>query len=88
MRTSRWVHGSTKLAEWRPEDVQLVELISEGRSNKEIADRLRVSESAVKKRIWRLSRGLCVSGRIALIRAAFEAGVLTLERTELPDHDG
>lgn len=61
---------------WRPHDVLLLELIADGESNKRIAARLALSESAVKKRIVRLERRLDVSTRVALVRAAFDAGLL------------
>jgi hypothetical protein len=66
----------TEQTPWRAEDVLILELISYGESNKRIAAHLHVSESAIKKRILRLERQLDVCGRVALVRAAFEAGVL------------
>ena len=58
------------------EEPELLRLISRGLGNKEIAARFGVSETAIKKRISLLMKRHRVSNRAALVRAAFEAGLL------------
>ncbi len=63
-------------ADWRQRDVELVRLVSQGMGNKGIAQRLGVSETAIKKRLGALMKRACVDNRAALVRAAFVAGVI------------
>jgi DNA-binding NarL/FixJ family response regulator len=62
--------------EWRREDLELIQLVSIGLGNKEIASRSGISETAVKKRLSALMRRCRVANRAALVRTAFEAGLL------------
>lgn len=57
-------------AHWRPEELELLELVAEGQENKEIAARLGVSETTIKKRLGRLMRRLDATNRVQLVRAA------------------
>jgi DNA-binding CsgD family transcriptional regulator len=52
---------------------QVLELVASGRSNKEIASRLRVSENGVKAHIARLLAKFDVPNRAALVRTALPA---------------
>lgn len=58
----------------------VVQLVAEGCSNKQIADRLRISVAGVKKHLEVLFRGYGVRNRTALVRAAIERGDLTVRR--------
>ena len=59
-----------------------MELVWRGYPNKEIAARLRVSESDVKKRLSRLMRVLGVRSRVGLVRAAIARGLINVESAE------
>ena len=63
---------------WRREEIALLELVSVGYGNREIAYRLGVSVSAVKKRLSRLMRVLGVRSRAGLVRAALARGVISM----------
>ena len=54
--------------------------IAAGLRNKEIAAKLKISESGVRRHIEALARRYKVSGRTALMRAAVEAGDLVILR--------
>jgi DNA-binding NarL/FixJ family response regulator len=53
---------------------EVLELIAEGRSNAEIARRLKITEQTVKGHLWRLYRKLEVPNRTAAARVAETAG--------------
>jgi DNA-binding NarL/FixJ family response regulator len=72
----------SKRLRWQDEDLLLLELISLGHTNKEIAPRLLVSQSAIKKRVSRLLGILQAPTRVALVRAAFDAGLITPDAAE------
>jgi len=65
----------TELARTR-EDRVLLELVALGSGDKELADRLGISGSAVKKRLARLRRRLSAPNRISLVRYAIAIGFL------------
>lgn len=67
---------------WRSEELALLDFVSRGYANKEIAFVAGVSITAVKKRLARLMQRLGVDSRTALVRAAFESGLLTATREE------
>jgi len=71
-------NSTRRQATWRREEIQLLELVSIGFRNKEIAGQLRVSESDVKKRLSRLMRVLAARSRTGLVRAAIAKGVIVL----------
>ena len=57
---------------------EVLRLVAEGLSNEEIALRLRISVSGVKKHLEALTRRYQVTSRTALVRAAIEAGDLAI----------
>nr|WP_269453741.1 LuxR C-terminal-related transcriptional regulator [Pseudoclavibacter sp. 13-3] len=59
-----------------PTLLHLVQLISQGRSNSEIANELHVSTNTVKSNIQRLYRALDVHNRKELLAVAAERGLL------------
>jgi DNA-binding NarL/FixJ family response regulator len=56
---------------------QILELLLEGRANKEIAARLRVSAQTVKNQLTTLYRKARVDSRLALVAAAHREAWLT-----------
>lgn len=65
-----------RLTDWRAADLTLLELLSLGLGNKQIAAQVGVSETAIKKRLAALMRRLEVGNRVALVRVALLSGVL------------
>lgn len=63
-----------------PRQALVLQLVSEGCSNKEIAERLRISLAGAKKHLEVLFRRYGVSNRTALVRAAMERGDFKLPR--------
>jgi DNA-binding NarL/FixJ family response regulator len=59
-------------------ECELLELVSLGLANKEIAHDLGISPSAVNKRLARLMRRFAVHSRTALVRSALAAGLIAL----------
>ncbi|MDI3298116.1 MAG: response regulator transcription factor [Bacillota bacterium] len=59
-----------------PEELQLLRLIAEGATNREIAARLFLSESAVKDRVLALFRKLKVRGRVEAVMEGVRRGLL------------
>ncbi|HEY6203932.1 MAG TPA: helix-turn-helix transcriptional regulator [Candidatus Limnocylindria bacterium] len=57
---------------------EVLRLVAEGLSNEEIAFRLQITASGVKKHLEALTRRYNVTGRTALVRAAIEAGDLAI----------
>ena len=72
---------------WLPHQRELLELVSLGQTNKEIAGRLGVSESAVKKRLGRLMRRLGADSRVELTRAALARGLIMVVDEGRDDSD-
>lgn len=58
----------------------VLQLVAEGCSNKQIAQRVRISLAGAKKPLEVLFRRYGVSNRTALVRAAIERGDLRLPR--------
>jgi DNA-binding NarL/FixJ family response regulator len=56
--------------------VELLVMIDRGETNREIADKLGISEHTVKVHLWRLFRRLGVSSRTQAIRQARDMGLL------------
>lgn len=62
-------------------DVDILEQLVRGQSNKEIAHKLSLTEQSVKNRIYRLGRKLCLGGwssRLQLAMAALRGGLVEL----------
>lgn len=57
--------------------VELVNLMNEGATNRELSDRLGISEATVKVHLWRLYRRLGVNSRTQAIHYARSHGLLT-----------
>jgi DNA-binding NarL/FixJ family response regulator len=72
---------------WRPHERELLELVSLGQTNKEIAGRLGVSESAIKKRLGRLMRLLGADSRVGPTRAALARGLISVADEGRDDSD-
>jgi DNA-binding NarL/FixJ family response regulator len=68
--------GSTNLASLTEREVTVLELVAAGMSNKEIADRLIVSEATVKTHVSRILTKLDARDRAQLVIAAYEAGLV------------
>jgi DNA-binding NarL/FixJ family response regulator len=68
--------GSTNLASLTEREVTVLELVAAGMSNKEIADRLIVSEATVKTHVSRILTKLYARDRAQLVIAAYEAGLV------------
>jgi DNA-binding NarL/FixJ family response regulator len=56
--------------------VQVLELLAEGFSNKQIAQRLNISRQTAKNHVHRLLAGLGVRGRREAVRVAYQARIL------------
>jgi DNA-binding NarL/FixJ family response regulator len=56
-------------------EIDLVRLVVKGLRNREIADRLCISEGTVKVHLHNIYEKLNVDGRVALLRYAQEKGV-------------
>jgi DNA-binding NarL/FixJ family response regulator len=61
---------------------QIVDLLVEGCTNKEIASRLSVSDQTVKNRLTVLYRKTGVSGRVALAVFAVRSGLTSIAGTQ------
>ncbi len=59
-----------------PREVEIVQLVAEGLTNSEIADRLVLSHATVKSHISRILGKLELRDRVQLVIAAFEAGLV------------
>jgi|JI9StandDraft_2_1071091.scaffolds.fasta_scaffold18294_5 pimeloyl-ACP methyl ester carboxylesterase/DNA-binding CsgD family transcriptional regulator len=66
-------------AGWRPRDLQVLRLLGEGLSDREIASRLRLKPETVRWYNKRIYERLGVSSRIQAVRAAIAAGLLATE---------
>jgi len=58
-----------------PRELEIVPLVTEGLSNKEVAARLGISSSTVKVHLRHVFRKLEVDGRVALVRWAEARGL-------------
>ena len=59
-----------------PRQREVLGLLAEGRTNKEIAQRLAISPATVGSHIKNLYRKLAVHSRVQVVRAAQERGLL------------
>lgn len=66
-------------------EVELLQLVVAGKSNKEIAVSLGVTEGTVKVHVGHILKKLGVTGRAEAIRVALERGIVHLQPA-LPDH--
>jgi DNA-binding NarL/FixJ family response regulator len=69
-----------KREELSPLEIEVLELLVKGRSNKEIADGLHVSEAAVKFRLKGLFSKLRVQDRTEAVVSALRHGIIHLEK--------
>ena len=60
-------------------EIEVLQLVSEGCSNNEIARRLHVSQATVKSHLIHIFEKLVVSDRTAAVTSAFKRGILRLE---------
>lgn len=63
-----------------PREVDVLRLVAQGASNKQIANRLFVSEATVKSHLLHVFAKLGVDDRTAAVTVAVERGILRLER--------
>ena len=61
-----------------PREVEVLELLAEGLSNKAIADRLRISDQTVKFHVASLSGKLGAANRTAAVRRGVRRGLVSL----------
>ncbi|HUA69358.1 MAG TPA: response regulator transcription factor [Candidatus Saccharimonadales bacterium] len=59
-------------------ELDIIKLVAEGRSNKEIGDRLSITEGTVKTHIKSLLKKLQAPGRTAAVREAVHRGIVQL----------
>jgi len=59
-------------------ELDIIKLVAEGRSNKEIGDRLGITEGTVKTHIKNLLKKLQAPGRTAAVREAVHRGIVQL----------
>lgn len=60
-------------------EIEVLQLVAEGSSNKEIAKRLHISQATVKSHLIHIFGKLGVSDRTAAVTSAFQRGILRLE---------
>ena len=72
---SQLYRGKSQLRLTRREQ-QLVKMISQGLSNKEIANQLNLSEQTVKNHVHRILRKLCASDRLSAVEVCRVEGIL------------
>ena len=68
-----------KRAELKPHETEVLELLVKGRSNKEIADAIHLTEAAVKFRLKGLFAKLGVQDRTEAVVSALRHGIVHLE---------
>ena len=61
-----------------PREIEVLELVAEGLSNKVIADRLGISDQTVKFHLASVSGKLGASNRTDVVRRAVQRGLITL----------
>ena len=74
--------GLAKSNEFTEKELIVLRLMTGGFSNQEIADKLKVSSSAVKKHISNMLEKTCLRSRTELAVRARETGLVILDRTE------
>lgn len=67
--------AASALATLTPRELEITQLVAEGLSNSEIADRLVLSHATVKTHISRILAKLELRDRVQLVIAAYEAGL-------------
>ncbi len=70
---SEWIEDSLT-----PREVEVLELLAEGRSNKSIAERLGISDQTVKFHVASISGKLGASNRTEAVRLAVRRGLISL----------
>lgn len=65
-------------------ELEVLQLLTDGNSNKEIAILLGISHNTVKNHIYSLSKKLDVSGQIELVNFGLRNGYCTLNEDEVP----
>lgn len=76
VRSAPALQATRGLAELTPREIEVLTLIARGRSNREIARDLVLTESTVKTHIKRLFRKLAVRDRVQAVVLAYEAGLV------------
>lgn len=70
--------GKRKIEEMTPRDRQILELVCEGMRNKQIANKLNVSETTISRHVAALSRKLEVEDRTSLVIYAIKQGLVSV----------
>ncbi len=60
-------------------EIDVLELVARGHTNREVADRLSISEATVKTHLLHIYAKLAVDGRTAAVTAALERGIIRLD---------
>jgi ATP/maltotriose-dependent transcriptional regulator MalT len=60
-------------------EIEVLQLVSQGCNNREIATRLHISQATVKSHLIHIFDKLGVSDRTAAVTSAFQRGILHLE---------
>jgi LuxR family maltose regulon positive regulatory protein len=68
--------STTSRYEISPREMEVLQVLAEGCSNREIADRLFISEGTVKTHLHHLTEKLEVTSRLAIVAKAREAGLV------------
>ena len=68
--------STTSRFEISPREMEVLQVLAEGCSNREIADRLFISEGTVKTHLHHLTEKLEVTSRLAIVAKAREAGLV------------
>jgi ATP/maltotriose-dependent transcriptional regulator MalT len=61
-------------------ELEVLQLVAEGHSNKEIGDRLHISQATVKSHLIHIFDKLGVSDRTAAVTSALRRGILSLDQ--------
>jgi two-component system nitrate/nitrite response regulator NarL len=81
MRSTRDGNAKKAVAALTNREQQIIRLVSEGLSNKEIARRLKITEGTIKVHLHKIFEKLRVSNRTALL------AVHLSQATKQPDHE-
>ncbi|MHB9131215.1 MAG: response regulator [Armatimonadota bacterium] len=71
--------GHMSTSDLTPRELEVLQVLADGRSNKEIADQLSISEGTVKTHINALLRKLDAADRTQAVTIALKRGILRLE---------